>query len=83
MTATIASTRVGFEDYLDIARLYADYAQAVDSGDWDLWPEFFVEDCSFSRAFWKFIISCSWRSKYRSPVGRAGRVACETERCCK
>lgn len=38
---------VGFHDYVAIARLHADYAQAVDSGDWDLWPEFFVEDCRY------------------------------------
>ena len=38
---------VAFQDYVAIARLHADYAQAVDSGDWDLWPEFFVEDCLY------------------------------------
>ncbi|MBV9891125.1 MAG: aromatic-ring-hydroxylating dioxygenase subunit beta [Rhizobacter sp.] len=27
--------------------LYAHYAAAVDSGDWDLWPEFFVDDCTY------------------------------------
>lgn len=36
-----------FDDYLQITQLYADYARAVDSGNWDLWPEFFVEDCSY------------------------------------
>jgi len=36
-----------FDDYQSIARLYADYAQAVDSGNWDLWPEFFIEDCVY------------------------------------
>ena len=30
-----------------LVRLYADYAAAVDSGDWDLWPEFFVDDCTY------------------------------------
>ena len=25
-------------------RIYADYAAAVDSGQWDLWPEFFTDD---------------------------------------
>jgi salicylate 5-hydroxylase small subunit len=38
---------IGLQDYVAIARLHADYAQAVDSGDWDLWPEFFVEDCLY------------------------------------
>ncbi|CAN5366150.1 aromatic-ring-hydroxylating dioxygenase subunit beta [soil metagenome] len=42
-----ASPQVGFEDYFAIARLYADYASAVDSGNWDLWPEFFTDDCIY------------------------------------
>jgi salicylate 5-hydroxylase small subunit len=44
MTTVVA---VNFEDYQQIAQLYADYAQAVDSGNWDLWPEFFTEDCLY------------------------------------
>jgi salicylate 5-hydroxylase small subunit len=42
MTATIA-----FEDWLALTQLYADYASAVDSGNWDLWPEFFTDDCVY------------------------------------
>ncbi|MEP6722414.1 MAG: nuclear transport factor 2 family protein, partial [Variovorax sp.] len=38
---------MAFEDYFAIARLYADYAQSVDSGNWDLWPEFFTDDCIY------------------------------------
>jgi salicylate 5-hydroxylase small subunit len=38
---------IGFADFLQISQLYADYAQAVDSGNWDLWPEFFTEDCIY------------------------------------
>jgi salicylate 5-hydroxylase small subunit len=34
-------------DYLELAALYADYASAVDSGDWSLWPGFFTEQCSY------------------------------------
>ena len=34
-------------DYFALSQLYARYAQAVDSGDWDLWPEFFTEECSY------------------------------------
>jgi salicylate 5-hydroxylase small subunit len=34
-------------DYFELTQLYARYAQAVDSGDWDLWPEFFTEECSY------------------------------------
>jgi salicylate 5-hydroxylase small subunit len=35
---------LNFEDWLAITQLYADYASAVDSGQWDLWPDFFTED---------------------------------------
>jgi len=38
---------INFETHLALTRLYADYALAVDSGDWDLWPEFFTEDCVY------------------------------------
>ena len=30
-------------EYIELAALYADYAQAVDAGDWDRWTQFFVE----------------------------------------
>ena len=36
-----------FDRYQALVQLYADYASAVDSGDWDLWPEFFVDACSY------------------------------------
>ena len=42
MSATLA-----FEDWLALNQLYADYASAVDSGDWALWPEFFTDDCVY------------------------------------
>ena len=38
---------MNFEDYHALAQLYADYAAAVDSGNWDLWPEFFTDACSY------------------------------------
>ena len=38
---------MSFEDYFALNQLYADYARAVDSGNWDLWPAFFIEDCSY------------------------------------
>ena len=38
---------MNFEDYYALTRLYADYASAVDSGQWDLWPEFFTEACCY------------------------------------
>lgn len=36
-----------FQTYHELTQLYTDYASAVDSGNWDLWPEFFTEDCSY------------------------------------
>ena len=41
------STNINFEDWLALTQLYADYASAVDSGNWDLWPEFFTEQCVY------------------------------------
>jgi salicylate 5-hydroxylase small subunit len=35
------------QTWFSIQQLYADYAKAVDSGDWDLWPEFFIEQCVY------------------------------------
>ena len=40
-------TMVNFETHLALTQLYADYALAVDSGQWDLWPEFFTEECVY------------------------------------
>jgi salicylate 5-hydroxylase small subunit len=36
-----------FARYHELVQLYADYARAVDSGNWDLWPEFFVDECVY------------------------------------
>jgi salicylate 5-hydroxylase small subunit len=36
-----------FQDYFELSQLYADYASAVSSGRWELWPEFFTEDCTY------------------------------------
>ena len=38
---------LNFEDWLALTQLHADYASAVDSGNWDLWPEFFTEQCVY------------------------------------
>jgi salicylate 5-hydroxylase small subunit len=39
--------QLSFEDWLALLQLYADYACAVDSGQWDLWPDFFTDDCLY------------------------------------
>jgi salicylate 5-hydroxylase small subunit len=36
-----------FQDFLELNQLYASYSSAVSSGQWDLWPEFFIDDCSY------------------------------------
>lgn len=33
--------------YFEIVDLYAQYSDAIDSGNWDRWPEFFVDDCIY------------------------------------
>jgi len=43
----VAAPAMDFADYHALVQLYADYAYAVDSGDWTLWPEFFVDACSY------------------------------------
>ena len=35
------------QDFFALTQLYAAYAGAIDSGNWDLWPEFFTDDCSY------------------------------------
>jgi len=38
---------VDLQTWFGLQHLYADYAAAVDSGQWDLWPEFFIDDCIY------------------------------------
>jgi salicylate 5-hydroxylase small subunit len=38
---------VEFQSYFALTQLYADYAAALSSGNWELWPEFFIEECSY------------------------------------
>jgi salicylate 5-hydroxylase small subunit len=38
---------IDFATYLHLSALYTDYAAAVDAGEWEKWPDFFVEDCSY------------------------------------
>jgi len=35
------------KDYFELTQLYSNYAAAVSSGNWDLWPEFFTDECSY------------------------------------
>lgn len=36
-----------FETYQAVLALYADYASVVDNNEWDKWPEFFTDDCTY------------------------------------
>ena len=36
-----------FSTYTELLALYADYAAALDQADWDKWPEFFTEKCTY------------------------------------
>ncbi len=36
-----------FDTLRDLMQLQASYAAAVDSGDWDLWPDYFTDDCVY------------------------------------
>jgi salicylate 5-hydroxylase small subunit len=47
MNATTTTTTLDADAYLALSRLYAEYAHAVDSGRWELWPAFFIEQCSY------------------------------------
>jgi salicylate 5-hydroxylase small subunit len=47
MTMTTTMTTLDANAYLALSRLYAEYAHAVDSGRWELWPAFFIEQCSY------------------------------------
>ena len=38
---------MNFQDYFELNQLYAKYASAVSSGDWEKWPEFFTDDCTY------------------------------------
>ncbi|ANB76984.1 salicylate hydroxylase [Paraburkholderia phytofirmans OLGA172] len=36
-----------FETWQQLLALYTDYALALDTNEWDRWPEFFVDDCVY------------------------------------
>ena len=39
--------QLDFDTHQALTRLYADYAQALDSAEWDRWPGFFTERCLY------------------------------------
>ncbi len=43
----MSTKAMDLQTWFDLQQLYSDYAGAVDSGQWDLWPEFFTEQCVY------------------------------------
>ena len=39
--------KLDFDTWLAVVQLQADYAAAVDSGQWDLWPGFFTDEAVY------------------------------------
>jgi salicylate 5-hydroxylase small subunit len=35
------------QSYLELAAFYSEYAAALDAGDWERWPEFFLDECVY------------------------------------
>ena len=42
-----ALIKVNFDTWQALQQLYSDYAAAVDSGQWELWPDFFTTDAVY------------------------------------
>lgn len=42
-----APAQLCLDDYFALLTFHARYAAVLDSGAWDAWPEFFVEDCIY------------------------------------
>ena len=36
-----------FQNYFELTQLYARYCAALDFADWEAWPEFFIDDCTY------------------------------------
>jgi salicylate 5-hydroxylase small subunit len=43
----MSSTTMDAQDYFELSQLYARYSAAVSSGHWELWPEFFTDECTY------------------------------------
>lgn len=39
--------QIDFPTFYELNRLYADYVAVLDNRQWDLWPEFFTDDCHY------------------------------------
>jgi salicylate 5-hydroxylase small subunit len=41
------ATTTDTQTFIDLIRLYGDYAAAVDAAQWDKWVDLFVDDCEY------------------------------------
>lgn len=42
-----AAPRLSFDEFYELVTFYSHYASVLDTGEWDAWPEFFVEECVY------------------------------------
>ena len=45
--AVATPSRLSFDLYYELVSFNARYAAALDQGDWDAWPEFFLDECVY------------------------------------
>lgn len=41
------STRLSADDYISLLLFYQRYAETLDAGQWERWPDYFADDCSY------------------------------------
>ncbi len=47
MSNASANTPLSADDYISLLQFYQRYAETLDLGAWDEWPEFFTEECEY------------------------------------
>jgi salicylate 5-hydroxylase small subunit len=41
------STRLSADDYISLLLFYQRYAETLDAGQWERWPDYFADECSY------------------------------------
>lgn len=41
------NTHLAADDYISLLLFYQRYAETLDAGQWESWPDYFVDDCSY------------------------------------
>ena len=73
---------IEWKDFIDLTSLHAEYAAAVDGGDWDSWPEFFTDECvykiqpreNYERGFPLATLSFESKGMIRDRVDRKSKL---------